>query len=34
MTPDGYPQWVVAYEPRPGPDQPAADPSAPLSPGQ
>jgi hypothetical protein len=34
MSPEGYPQWVIAYEPRQNPDQPISDPVAPLSPDQ
>lgn len=34
MTPNGYPKWVVAFEPRQHPEHTAADPDAPLSPEQ
>jgi hypothetical protein len=34
MSPDGYPQWVVAFDPHQDPDHPVADPAAPLSPEQ
>ncbi|MDR6788719.1 hypothetical protein J2Y58_002079 [Sphingomonas sp. BE138] len=34
MSPNGYPQWVVAYEPRQDPENAVADPTAPLSPEQ
>jgi hypothetical protein len=34
MSPEGYPQWVIAYEPHQDPDRPISDPAAPLSPNQ
>jgi hypothetical protein len=34
MSPNGYPQWVVAFEPRQDPEHAVADPDAPLSPEQ
>lgn len=34
MSPEGYPRWVIAYEPHQDPDRPISDPAAPLSPNQ
>lgn len=34
MSPEGYPQWVIAYEPHQDPDRPVPDPAAPLLPNQ